>query len=414
MRLSNANILTVTAVLLPPVALIVPLGVAPLLGATILAIVVARLRSDDGFGVFRSVPAFLLGLFLLWAATSLLWTPEFLRGTRSVAKLVLIFAGGILAIDSAWKLAPAERRRCGTALVIGVTATFIYLAVDIYSNGIIRGAFLNALGQDGFQRHMLNRPVSIVVLLLWPALIVVKYRYPGWAVWLCLVLAIGLLAGSENATALVALTAGALVYSIASISKFLPALRVVSAAGIVVSVLALPLFSGMSDKIESWNALSGVENSFVHRLYIWDFAASRALEKPAMGWGIEATRGLARHIKPQGVPSGTETPIEARRRFFKANRLPLHPHSAGLQIWVELGVIGVILFGGFLGWLCWCAGNRKQFGAASPALLALIVTGFAISSSGFGIWQSWWMSSIWLTAILTFAVTPTLHALEHR
>jgi exopolysaccharide production protein ExoQ len=414
MRLSNANILTVTAVLLPPVALIVPLGVAPLLGATILAIVVARLRSDDGFGVFRSVPAFLLGLFLLWAATSLLWTPELLRGTRSVAKLVLIFAGGILAIDSAWKLAPAERRRCGTALVIGVTATFIYLAVDIYSNGIIRGAFLNALGQDGFQRHMLNRPVSIVVLLLWPALIVVKYRYPGWAVWLCLVLAIGLLAGSENATALVALTAGALVYSIASISKFLPALRVVSAAGIVVSVLALPLFSGMSDKIESWNALSGVENSFVHRLYIWDFAASRALEKPAMGWGIEATRGLARHIKPQGVPSGTETLIEAHRRFFKANRLPLHPHSAGLQIWVELGVIGVILFGGFLGWLCWCAGNRKQFGAASPALLALIVTGFAISSSGFGIWQSWWMSSIWLTAILTFAVTPTLHAQEHR
>jgi exopolysaccharide production protein ExoQ len=414
MRLSNANVLTVTAAILPPVALVVPLGVAPLAALTILALVVTRLRSGGGFDVFRNIPVVFLGLFLLWAATTLLWTPEFLRGTRTVAKLALFFAGGMLAIDAARKLAPADRRKCGTALVIGVTAAIIYLAVEIYSNGIIRGAFLKALGQDGFQRHMLNRPVSIIVLLLWPALIVVKYRYPGRAIWLCLVLAIGLLAGSENATALVALIAGALVYSIASISPFLPAARVVSAAGIVVSVLALPLFSGMSDKIESWNGLSAVENSLMHRLYIWDFTASRALDKPVSGWGIEASRGLARHIENDRGPGRVETLLELRKRFFQNNRLPLHPHSAGLQIWVELGIIGAILFGGFLSWLCWCAGNHTQFGAACAPLLALVVTGFAIASSGFGIWQSWWMSSLWLTAILTVAVIPAPHAEEHR
>lgn len=414
MRLSNANVLTVTAAILPPVMLIVPLGVAPLAALTILTLVIVRLRSGGGFDVFRNIPVVFLGLFLLWAATTLLWTPEFLRGTRTVAKLALLFAGGMLAIDAARKLAPADRRKCGIALVIGVTAAIIYLAVDIYSDGSIRGAFLKALGHDGFQRHMLNRPVSIIVLLLWPALIVVKYQYSGWAVWLFLIMAIGLLAGSENATALVALIAGALVYSIASISRFLPALRVVSAAGIVISVLALPLFSGTSDKIESWNELSAVENSFVHRLYIWDFAASRALDKPVSGWGIEASRGFARHIENDNGPGRVETLIELRRRFFRNNRLPLHPHSAGLQIWVELGIIGVFLFGGFLGWLCWRAGNRTHFGAACAPLLALMVTGFAIASSGFGIWQSWWMSSLWLTAILTVAITPASPAEEHR
>ncbi len=404
MRLSTAHVFIAVATLLPPVAIVVPLGVAPLLVFAILAIAVTRLLSDAGFDVFRKIPAFFLILFVLWAATTLFWTPELLRGARTVAKLALFFAGGLLAIDSAAKLATADRHRCGTALLIGVASAIIYLSVDMYSDGVIRGAILRALGDGVFQRYMLNRPVAIIVLLLWPALIVIKRRYPGWMVWLGLIAIIGLLAGTENTTALIALIVGTLVYSIASISRFLPALRVVCIAGVVLSLLALPFFSGTSDKIKSWNALSSVENSFVHRLYIWDFAATRALEKPLSGWGIEASRGLAEKFKPDPGSKRMQTPIESRRLFFEENRLPLHPHSAGLQIWVELGVIGIVLCGGFLGSICWFAASRLQFGVACPPLLALIVTGFTICSSGFGIWQSWWMSSLWLSAILAFAV----------
>jgi hypothetical protein len=84
----------------------------------------------------------------------------------------------------------------------------------------------------------------------------------------------------------------------------------------------------------------------------------------------------------------------------------------GARRWPRLNL--ALSFGGFLSWLCWCAGNRTQFGAACGPLLALIVTGFAIASSGFGIWQSWWMASLWLTAILTAAIIPAPHAEEHR
>ena len=316
-----------------------------------------------------------------------------------------MFGGGILAINSAQNLMPTERDRCGKTLLIGVTAALFYLSIDIYSHGIIRGAFLKVFGEGGYQPYLLNRPVSIVVLLLWPALIVVKNRFPGWSVWLCLLSAIGLLAGTESATALVGLLAGATAMLIFSIPKSAAAMRSLVTVGAMISILALPLFAGTSDKIETWRT-TATANSLMHRLFIWDFAATRVTERPVTGWGIESSRSLAKKSTEIIERRPGESSVELRKRFFHSARLPLHPHNAGLQVWLELGAIGALLLTGMLGWLCWTAGDRQKWSLGSGPMLGLTISGFAIASSGFGIWQSWWMSTLWISVILTLAVVP--------
>ena len=405
MRLSNAKILTATALLLAPVALIVPLGMAPLFVVMILALFILKLVNKEPFDAFRE-PSFLaIGLFLLWAATSLIWTPELPRGLRTVSKLAVLFGGGLIAIASTRHLTLREREICGTTLLIGIVGATIYLSVEMYGQGAIRSAILNIFDGPAYHPFFLNRPTSIIVLMLWPAVIVLQQRFSPWAGWVGIAGALALLAAAESATSLVALSAGALVYLIASAPRLLPVVRVVCTAGVVLSILALPLFTGISTKIDSWNATSGVENSLAHRLYIWDFAATRTLEKPVAGWGIEAARGLARDTQQTSGQRPGESGLDARKRFFESARMPLHPHNAGLQIWVELGAVGGLLFAGMVGWLMWAAGDRRKWGAASTPMMGLTTTALAIASSGFGIWQSWWMSSLWLAAILTLAVT---------
>ena len=415
MRLSNAQILTATALLLPPIALIVPLGAAPLFVVMILALFVLHLVNRGQFDAFRE-PFFLMtGIFLLWAAISLIWTPEPARGLRTVSKLAVLFAGGLLAIASTRYLTHKERETCGTTLLIGVIGATIYLSIEMYGQGPIRSAILKFFEEPAYQSFFLNRPTSIIVLMLWPAIIVLQQRFSPWVGCVALAIAFGMLAPAESATALVALGAGGLVYLIASVRRLTQAVRIVCTVGVALSILALPLFTGISDRIDSWNATSGVENSLAHRLYIWDFAASRTLEKPVAGWGIESARGLARGTPQISEQRPGESGVEARKRYFMSARMPLHPHNAGLQIWVELGAIGSLLFAGMVGWMMWSAGDRRKWGIASAPMMGLTTTALAIASSGFGIWQSWWMSSLWLAAILTLAVTkrPAPHPVRN-
>ena len=66
-----------------------------------------------------------------------------------------------------------------------------------------------------------------------------------------------------------------------------------------------------------------VKLSAGHRLWIWSFAGDRIAERPLTGWGLDASRS---------IPGGKD-PIRPGETW-----LPLHPHNASLQLWLELGI----------------------------------------------------------------------------
>ena len=85
------------------------------------------------------------------------------------------------------------------------------------------------------------------------------------------------------------------------------------------------------------------------RVAIWRFTTERVVERPWLGWGMDASR-----MWP-GV-------------------IPLHPHNAALQVWLELGVVGA-------------------------ACAAVAIAYLTIGALSFGVWQEWWLGLGVLAAV---------------
>jgi O-antigen ligase len=87
--------------------------------------------------------------------------------------------------------------------------------------------------------------------------------------------------------------------------------------------------------------------------------------------------------------------------------IPLHPHNAVLQVWLELGAVGALIGLGLLLSILRAIGRMKDSPVTRAAAFGMFTTGLTLASISFGIWQSWWMSSILLSAaFLISAVQP--------
>jgi O-antigen ligase len=157
---------------------------------------------------------------------------------------------------------------------------------------------------------------------------------------------------------------------------------IVSVIGILTAPLTLPRLAQAPGLLAAADSLKG---SAGHRLLIWSFVGERIAERPLAGWGLDAARA---------IPGGKD---EVRPGL---SRLPLHPHNAALQLWLELGVPGAALFALFVGWL-WLrlAGvswPRIYVAAAGGSLTAALAAAFA----AYGVWQEWWIATLGLALFL--------------
>jgi exopolysaccharide production protein ExoQ len=154
----------------------------------------------------------------------------------------------------------------------------------------------------------------------------------------------------------------------------------------ILVVISAPLTFARLERVSDLVATAdAVKFSAGHRLLIWSFVGDRIAEHPLVGWGLDSSRA---------IPGGKD-PIEAG-----ATWLPLHPHNAPLQLWLELGVPGAVLFA-LLAACAWLALAR----ACWPRLLAAatggsLATGFVASFATYGIWQEWWQGTLWFSLFL--------------
>ena len=79
-----------------------------------------------------------------------------------------------------------------------------------------------------------------------------------------------------------------------------------------------------------------LEGGIIHRRIIWSFSKEKILERPLFGHGIFSSRDIGDQYK---ILNNDDKILSA---------IPLHPHNSILQLWLELGVIGIIFFYFFL------------------------------------------------------------------
>lgn len=124
-------------------------------------------------------------------------------------------------------------------------------------------------------------------------------------------------------------------------------------------------------------------HSFAARVEIWNYAIARIFEHPLIGRGLDASRAVSDQLTV-----GDET--------FHA--IPLHPHSASLQIWYETGLVGAALAATALCLAGWELAKRAQQDGriANAAGVATIAAFGVIANVSYGLWQEWWIAAFFV------------------
>ena len=96
--------------------------------------------------------------------------------------------------------------------------------------------------------------------------------------------------------------------------------------------------------------------------------------------------------------------IEDRRYRTVIVAMPLHPHNAALQVWLELGFVGAILLAALCGGVPLACQRATWSRASVAAALATFSTAYVLAMLSFSLWQSRWNALLWLVAASTIAL----------
>lgn len=334
----------------------------------------------------------LMMLLIGWATASTLWsiTPD--RAVRSSIRIALVFGSLIVLMDAASKLDHNQRRKFGYWLVYGTVMGLVLSGIFVLSSGVV-AVWLSESRLTGHELASLNRTSTVIALLVWPVALVVAQVYNRYAAAAVIFLSALLLFALAPSTPLVAFAVGLLSFVIAWISHGLgKRVLLLAFAG---SVIIIPLLDVLVPPlIEILTSNLPWPNSQVHRLVVWQFAAERIFEHPIVGWGLDASRA---------IPGRNEELFLFRidGNSVTGQAMPLHPHNALVQIWLELGLVGIMLVGSIFALIIASIPESSSNRAGPATLIATMACAFTIAQLGFGIWQGWWMATLGLIVMIS-------------
>jgi len=381
-------ILTIAFALAPSVLAVAPLGMAPLLiAAGVLGYVAERVQS----GSWAPVPAgaaLLFTIFIAWCALSLIWDLNPDSGARKLADVFLAAAALLALLGVASRLRPDQSRRLCWTLVGGMFAGLVLLAVETLFDFPLYRAVIGVSPRLADLVEA-KRSVDALPLLVWPACLALARLKLAW---------LGGLLAAAFTVACVKLTAssatvGMALSMVVFAGCFVSTLwvrRLLALATVLAFILIIPLSIVAYDK--GGTTAPWLKHSGQHRVEIWHFAAEKTLERPLFGWGFNASRY---------VPNG-----DAVSHFLPPGQslIPLHPHDALLQVWLEIGAVGAIIVGGIL------LLGLRAIGRWPAGVVRFTLPGYAaglvVAGLAFGIWQSWWMATLAFSAVAYRMIGP--------
>lgn len=292
------------------------------------------------------------------------------QAAAAVFVLLPLAAGGMVA------LAGIDRTRAGRMLVAGVLLGIVVAAVELgldapiyrFLDGREAGAFVS---MSRFNRGL----VALVLLSVVAA---------GW-LWLRRRRAAGagLLAAAGAVAAMGDSLTAQLCVLLAVLALGASAVAETLVRWAMVIVVALQLLSAPWTAPATYDWVDAravqIDPAIRHRLELWDHGAALARARPWTGWGLDAF---------------DHRPIDPDRlaRAQKMTKPEPHPHNAGLQLWVETGIVGVLLGIGFL-----VAVARRIGRMASPLrpwATALAAVAIAPGLVSFGLWQTTYLAMV--------------------
>ena len=291
--------------------------------------------------------------------------------------LLIWIASSRLTVTSSLKVGTLSK-----FLMISAILSVSYLAIELVTDAYLYRTVTDRLLDNSVALSRFNRGTSALIILIWPVSFLVFQRgFKITAVFLLISsFCISTLGDSNSAkasfvlafiTAFLTLTFPRLTLNLIVIS--------VTSFFMLVPIIFLHLLEW------SQPVASRIPPSTLDRLEIWHRSAVAVIEEPLLGYGI----GISRYLPiPEDLSS-----------LYKYFTVPTtHPHNAPIQIWLELGLIGVVIMLLLIGLVS--APIRRIKGHLKIVAFA---TGVSIIFTGlvsYGFWQETWLSIIGMTVIL--------------
>lgn len=400
--------LAFAALFAPGVGLWAPMGLSPLFGLTAAFILVRGWRQRVWEAFPRSLSVILV-LICAWAALTSAWGVDPARSLFSAAQLGLTTFAGVVVVGAARRLDHDGIRRVGAAMLAGVVLGMILFVVGLVSGRRIAAFLLSLESGDPYPYRLaiqvFNRGVTVTALMAVPVLAVLWVQGRRRAASVTGVLGVAMMLAAKALATKVLL--GIDLLALALFRKPSRSLGIGLGASLASLVILIPLGTAMLPAPQVSAGWAFLPYSSHHRVTIWGFVTDRISERPVLGWGMDSARAI-----PGGEDEETvyfEVPRgSGNRSKVTEQRLPLHPHNAVLQWWLELGGVGALLFAVLLARLGPLAVGPGRSPAMAVGAGALLVGVAVISSVSFGFWQSWWQSTMWLLAAWATAVAPLL------
>jgi len=386
--------LDICVLLFLPILVLASKGAAPL--AAVAGLCALGMVVPQRAAAWRRVRgvALLFAVLLVWGGLSALWAVAPGHSLLIALRLAGLFAAGLALIAAASEIAAPMR-----LLLCFVAGLAIALALAVVQLRT-QGALTNPLSHREFIEPALNQAedgFAFLILPLTATLILRRQRILALVLAVVTVAVIGVLVGDAARVAfIVGVVVAALLY------RWRDRLTQAAAVASLVLILTAPqLFPPLAGITIARDAAAEIKFSAWHRLEIWSFVGARIAEKPLFGWGLDSARA---------IPGGTDLTPEGRPW------LPLHPHNAALQLWLELGWPGAVWLALFIGGLWLAVGAAPWPLLYAAATGGSLVTALLVALGSYGIWQEWLISSEFLTlfVILVMARLATQPMPETR
>ncbi|MEO1135134.1 MAG: O-antigen ligase family protein [Pseudomonadota bacterium] len=400
--------------LLPLTAVFGHRGLAPWI---LLASLPAFLRGDfwqSAFGKLFDHPSlrdpvfagFLsLLLFCGWVLLSSFWSPR-----HQFNLFLYVLAPALVGGSLVWfslNLARAWAWRLGGAFLLAIAGGMTVLALEGVTDGFLRGLLPPQEGLTTAQRDIvaLGRGVTALAPALFPAAAIAVRRWSRPAA--VFVLALGFAAAVTNDVA-----ANVLAISIGFAAALLAlavrrrAIQIAGWGGIAL-LLGMPVIAALLPVAAIFNWAGGLSpemqsvlSSSLHRLAVWKATSAEIWACLPFGCGADYARAMKE----------TAPLIEVPGAAASLSLMPTHPHNVFMQIWLELGLPGVLAMSGFLFFgmrMLVRARLSRAVSAASVGAFAAILVSVMTEGS---LWQVWRLAAMALAA----SGVALAHALEKR
>ena len=415
------HILGLTAILYIPIGIFASKGLAPLFASAIVFCLLQQIYKNRKFPNISGPIFYALLILVGWSLVSYLWsiTPD--ETLKTGVTLSTTFLGGSILLSIGKSFGQQEKKVLQNGLLFGGFLGFTLIAIEFTTDAwLARFLYLNlALLKNpdvpsystfifsvyGDSTPVMNSGMAATALFFFPWALALKERFPLKLFFPTIIVGAILIFFTYADAVKLSFAVGLIIL----LAAFYKPRWIPKVLGLVITIgiLTAPLIPGLfPNPLVPNKNLEWFSPSSAHRILIWKNTVIHIKQKVLLGSGLDATRGLysSKDRVQYNFPSSLSNKAAYQIMY---EPIPLHPHNAVLQLWLELGAVGALIGLGILLTILRYIKHKILLRLDQALSFGMFTTTLSLACISFGIWQGWWLSSILLSTTYFISILRT-------